>query len=237
MDKSLAQSAKRAGNIVAAIYMVSNILPTGEPLQKELRQSSLALLSVANDIAGARGESYDRKTAEINTTIKKIIAFLEVGVTLFLVSEMNFRVLRLELMALGGSYESRRMGLIDIESLLKTDRENAFGVSDTPQEKYKGHTKVIKDIKTPILINVLNKPLAPTFGAKSFIKDKSTDSEDRKSKILISLKNKEQKTIADIKNGFPDVSFKTIQRDLQSLIDSKKIERIGERRWSMYRII
>lgn len=242
MDKSLALSAKRAGNIATAIYIVSNILPANEPLQNELRKASLSLLSIANDIAGRKGESYDRQTAEINTVIKKIISYLEVGVTMFLVSEMNFRILRLELMALGGSYESRRDGLFEIESLLKS--ESHKGQEILTEEKSPKPERIIKrtendkgHLKKPLMINVLNKQLAPTFGSKSFIKDKSTDSENRKEKILNNLKNKDKKTIGDIKNDFPDVSFKTIQRDLQSLMDEGKIERIGERRWSMYRVL
>ncbi|MBP9852051.1 MAG: hypothetical protein KBC67_02195 [Candidatus Pacebacteria bacterium] len=250
MDKSLAQSAKRAGNIVAALYIVSNVLPEGEPLQKEIRKTGLSILSLANDIAGVKGESYDRQTNEINRAIKKVISYLEVGVTMFLISEMNFRILRLELMALGGSYDSRREGLIDIESVLREGREftsktpdssATVTAKDSPRES-KGH---IKDIKTepkrhspvvqkPMIINVLNKPLAPTFGSNTFFNDKPVD--DRKSKIIDSLKGKDSSTITDIKTDFPDVSFKTIQRDLQSLIDEGQIERVGERRWSIYRL-
>jgi hypothetical protein len=249
MDKSLAQSAKRAGNIVAAVYIVSNVLPHDEPLQKELRKAGLSLLSIANDIAGAKGESYDRRTAEINSVIKKIISYLEVGVTLFLVSEMNFRILRLELMALGGSYESRRDGIIDIESVLRSDKNESVVKPNNKTivlhdaETDKGHIKDIEIEKTekkePMVINVLNRTLAPTFGNKTFfkdIKDKSTGGEDRKTKILSSLRDKVSGTIAEIKTAFPDVSFKTIQRDLQSLIDENKIERVGERRWSTYRL-
>ncbi len=234
MDKSLAQSAKRAGNIVAALYIVSNILPSEEPLQKEIRKAGLMLLSVTNDIAGQRGDSYDRRTNEVMTLIKKIISYLEVGVTLFLVSEMNFRILRLELMALGGSYESRRGGLVDIESILK-DQSEEKPLKTT--ENYKGHIKDILDKgHGPLAINVLNKTLSPSFGQHINLKDKSTVTNDRKIKIIKALKNKRSLNITEIKTEFPDVSFKTIQRDLQTLIDEGTIERIGERRWSMYRL-
>jgi len=252
MDKSLAQSAKRAGNIVAALYIVSNVLPEGEPLQKEIRKTGLSILSLANDIAGVKGESYDRQTNEINRAIKKVISYLEVGVTMFLISEMNFRILRLELMALGGSYDSRREGLIDIESVLREGREftsktadNSATVTakDSPRES-KGHLKDIKTepkrhppiVQKPMVINVLNKPLAPTFGSNTFFSHKPATLDDRKSKIIDSLKGKDSSTITDIKTDFPDVSFKTIQRDLQSLIDEGQIERVGERRWSIYRL-
>lgn len=249
MDKSLIQSAKRAGNIAAALYIVSNVLPENEPLQKEIRKSGLAILAIANDIAGMKGESYDRLTGEINQEIRKAISYLEVGVTMFLISEMNFRILRLELMALGGSYESRRDGLIDIDSLLKEGREIVDVVEELSPEKSikqvgksvakpvldKGH---IKDIdKGQVTINVLNKPLAPSFGSKTFFSTETKGNDDRKTKILEKLKSRESSTITDIKTDFPDVSFKTIQRDLQTLIDEQKIERLGERRWSIYRIV
>ena len=242
MDKMLVQSARRAGNIAAALYIVSNVLPDNEPLQKEIRKSALAILSFANDIAGVKGENYDRLTNEINREIRKVISYIEVGVTMYLISEMNFRVLRLELMALGGSYESRRSGIIDIETVLRENsKEQIQEKSASPVktvENYKGHIKDIENKRTnDMVINVLNRPLAPTFGTKDFFKDKSTDLHDRKSKIINVLIGRPVSSIADIKADFPDVSFKTIQRDLQSLIDDGKIERVGERRWSMYKLL
>ena len=48
------------------------------------------------------------------------------------------------------------------------------------------------------------------------------------------IKNKENVSIKDISTLIRDVSEKTIQRELISLIDAGVVLRHGERRWSTY---
>jgi hypothetical protein len=55
----------------------------------------------------------------------------------------------------------------------------------------------------------------------------------RKDKIVEVLKSGAA-SLKDIRSHFPDVTDKTIQRDLVELIRSKKIIRLGEKRWAKY---
>lgn len=59
---------------------------------------------------------------------------------------------------------------------------------------------------------------------------------DRTSRIKTVLEAKPEATIKDLSEIITDVSTKTIQRDLNSLIDSGEVIRQGERRWSKYSI-
>jgi DNA-binding transcriptional ArsR family regulator len=59
----------------------------------------------------------------------------------------------------------------------------------------------------------------------------------RKDRILSIMRDKGQVSIKDISDIIRDVSEKSIQRDLNDLIDSGSVVRIGERRWSTYKII
>lgn len=59
---------------------------------------------------------------------------------------------------------------------------------------------------------------------------------DRSERIKTVLEAKPQATIKDIAEVITDVSEKTIQRELNSLIDSGKVVREGERRWSKYSV-
>ncbi len=60
---------------------------------------------------------------------------------------------------------------------------------------------------------------------------------DRTSRIKTVLEAKPEATIKDLSEIITDVSTKTIQRDLNSLIDSGEVIRQGERRWSKYSIV
>jgi DNA-binding transcriptional ArsR family regulator len=59
---------------------------------------------------------------------------------------------------------------------------------------------------------------------------------DRAERIKTVLEAKPQATIKDISEIITDVSEKTIQRELNSLIEKGQVTREGERRWSRYSV-
>lgn len=240
IDKLLLRSARQAESITSAIYIVSNILPEKEPLQAEIRSAGLQLIKETSDILGTEASGYVSKEVLIQRTIKRILSLLEVGAILALISEMNHRILKHELLALGGSYESRRSTVVDISGIFNPlpQLESSFGTEEEKLRlRHKGHVKDIehkgqthKFHKTDV--KSLYKSLQDNFKRQSI----STDGNERKDKIIKVIKDKEEVSIMDFKNHIKDVSFKTIQRDLQSLIDAGVIVREGERRWSVYRL-
>jgi DNA-binding transcriptional ArsR family regulator len=61
-----------------------------------------------------------------------------------------------------------------------------------------------------------------------------SDLSDRTTRIKTVLEAKPEATIKDLTDIITDVSSKTIQRDLNSLIEQGQVIRQGERRWSKY---
>jgi len=59
----------------------------------------------------------------------------------------------------------------------------------------------------------------------------------RRERILGIIRDKGQVTIKDVSTAITDVSEKTIQRELMSLINEGIIAKEGERRWSRYSIV
>ncbi len=59
----------------------------------------------------------------------------------------------------------------------------------------------------------------------------------RRDRILGIIKDKGQVTIKDVSTAITDVSEKTIQRELMSLVSDGRIVKEGERRWSRYSIV
>ena len=60
---------------------------------------------------------------------------------------------------------------------------------------------------------------------------------DRADRIKTVLEAKPQATVKDISEVITDVSEKTIQRELNSLIEKGQVIREGERRWSRYSVV
>ena len=59
---------------------------------------------------------------------------------------------------------------------------------------------------------------------------------DRAERIKTVLEAKPQATVKDVAEVITDVSEKTIQRELNSLIEKGQVIREGERRWSRYSV-
>lgn len=105
------------------------------------------------------------------------------------------------------------------------------------QEKIKDTSSVLKskiDFKKELRsLSVKKTPLITR--KKSVRKPKSNDAKDaRKSQIISILSTSETSSINDIYDQFKDCSSKTIQRDLNELIDEGKVQKQGSRRWSTY---
>lgn len=64
--------------------------------------------------------------------------------------------------------------------------------------------------------------------------DRTINKMSRQDSILALINDKKSAVIKDIVALFPDVSEKTIQRELNTLIDSGRITKRGSKRWSIY---
>lgn len=62
----------------------------------------------------------------------------------------------------------------------------------------------------------------------------ASDQSSRRARILTIIEAKGEVSIKDITDIITDVSEKTIQRELNAMIEDNQIKRIGERRWSKY---
>lgn len=66
---------------------------------------------------------------------------------------------------------------------------------------------------------------------------KQDNKNKRQDQILSFINGRKSAVIKDISTLFPDVSEKTIQRELGTLVDSGKITKRGSKRWSIYMAI
>ena len=62
----------------------------------------------------------------------------------------------------------------------------------------------------------------------------TTGGDDRRARIKTIIEAKKEATIKDISEIITDCSEKTIQRELNAMIEENIVKRQGERRWSKY---
>ena len=112
-------------------------------------------------------------------------------------------------------------------------KDNPFSnkMSDRYTDSLKG--KIIETDKGHhSLLNKNQKPIESLN--RGIIQDISLSIKARRIRIIKLVKDKKEISIKDISDHFPEISEKTIQRELVSLTNSGVFRKIGARRWSRY---
>lgn len=97
---------------------------------------------------------------------------------------------------------------------------------DTPEQSSTGHTQQRTNTQQK---RTVSEQTAASTGAAPQV--------DRRERIKTILEAKGEATIKDISEIVTDVSEKTIQRELNAMIEDSTVKRQGERRWSRYSLI
>lgn len=231
-DLYLTFFSQKVEKIVSALYLITSYFPPEESLRWQLRGKGLKLLSDTLSLKDISLSYKDKLMSDIRGLILEIISFLDISFTAKIITEMNAGILKRELELLlklmdRGFDEIRQNDAQFLErNFFKVKGDNfSLGIdsakeNDVSKGQYKGHNKLSF------------KPLN-SIEKKEKIKP-SLKKKTRKDDIL-KLFNKGQKlTIKDILQVIDNCGEKTIQRELQSLMQVGLIKKEGERRWSQY---
>lgn len=229
---------EHARKIVTAIYLLSDLFEDREPLKWSLRTKVLETMSYTGVLSRSVEPAIkDTDGSKILELVSEIKSLLDVGVLSGMVSPMNHEILSRELSVFQGNAVRHFHTLNGNQSLYT---ESLFSGFDwTRQQKqpqitqghfkrtnieYKGQKKT-ESIKEK---NVLYKDSK---------KDTDVQAQDgRKERIVQLIRDKGSVMIKDISPNFPELSEKTIQRDLLNLVSRGSIQKSGERRWTVYSV-
>lgn len=229
---------KKTEKLVTALYMVTDCMEADESLKGKLRQLGVELLS---DMYRVSTLSPIDKHLHISISLSRvyeIISFVEIANTIGFISDMNTSILKKEFVILIGELESHQSK--DKHFTFTLD-ENMFSLPTLSNnfssiDKY-NHKEGIKDKRTNYnSMSFINNKNIPSFNQnQNPVHRVSTalEKQERVSKILAIIKDKEV-SIKDISVKITDCSEKTIQRELNTLVDKGQIKKTGAKRWSKY---
>lgn len=200
---------EKGQKIIAAIYLVTNHLSDNEPLRKELRSLSVALTSAS--------------FLEQPSLLSRIEMCLGACALTGLISEKNSSII---------VYEAKQF--VQNAHEIKSPIEDIF-------DENIDHQKQQFAIKNKYLLKDIKKTKELTKGTvldkiTSALENKRTQESkiSRQEKILYFINDKKSAVIKDITTLFPEVSEKTIQRELGVLVEAGRIIKRGNKRWSIY---
>lgn len=254
--------SKKCERLATAIYLVTNFLSDTEPLKARLRSLTLDFVRDASALRIGSSSTEASVFDALRGNIGETLALLELAFIAGLISEMNFTILKREYASLRDSIDIKKASreshtdsvlgdtffgtsfreeeriftpraqsrtsvfapapaqksphqMSDRNQSVKNGEETA--ITSTPASKtHQGHTQEA----------IPSSPRATTDVAK----------EGRRTRILKLIKDSREVAIKDIVAYFPDLSEKTIQRELVAMSDSGVLKKSGERRWSRYSV-
>lgn len=216
--------------LVAACYLITDLMKDNEPLKWQIRDTGLNLLS--DNLALLRASSSDRKTIfdSVSCLSLELISLIEIAHIGALVSSMNFNLLQKEF--------SDLITLIQEKENPKA-LESSFVLSKQFLEVDKGQLDVLDNMsyKTSFTNHNTAKIMHPTPPInRSTQKDNSTIKNTNRRDAVIAYLRKinGEASVKDFVLVIPDCSEKTIQRELLSLVAEGVLKKTGERRWSKY---
>ena len=198
------QTKERALQITEALYRTTELFSDAEPLKWSLRQNALDILN-----------SGEQDLGKVEGLMKSLFLKLELASSGTFISKINFDVLKREysnLLSKMLSYKDGYQALLDnISRPIETKQISENNKTESAQSGKKLPTK-----------------------EPSYISHGEAGNE-RSGIIVNALKDKGPSSIGDLVGVFGSaISEKTIQRELNALVNAGTIKKEGEKRWRRY---
>jgi len=219
---------KKAERLAKAIHLIAPAFRNSPSLRDRLDQVAVGLVDAAILPPASARTALSRELLALSSV-------LSIARTSGMLSSMNVELIGREahqLLQEVASYEEPRLFLDDAPSLAELAKDVATaGAREARASAQASSARV--SAPAPRMHADRSRPVSDTTSDKGHIKDKNTN---RREAIKSVLKSKGPSYIKDISTVIRDVSEKTIQRELQAMVDEGEIAKEGERRWTTYSI-
>ncbi len=234
---------KKTEKLVTALYMVTDCMDTDDALKCKIRLLGVELLSDMYKINNLSPIDKKNQTDLTLSHINEILSLIEISCTIGFISEMNTSILKKELINLISEFnlndsKDKHFSFTLNQEMFDLPRPIEENPSNNRPMSFKNN---IKDKRTEYGMSFSNMSLIKK--TKTSVSD-SISKKERSDKILALIKDKQNKvgyeegvSIKDISVAFTDCSEKTIQRELNSLVDKSQIKKNGSKRWSKYQAL
>jgi DNA-binding HxlR family transcriptional regulator len=243
-EEYLAYLCDRAQKLTKAVYRVTDILSDKEPLKWEIREKSV---EVFTGTVSVKDKNFLEKISNLNK-LEGVIDDLVLLLSLFpeknSISSVNFEILKDEYLALKKIIlQQTGVNIFDDIFVTKEITPPPNGQKPIGQDNGHDNRHYIGQGQSDIVEEKKEKEepkIEPKINLKSKIKKQSygrklnSAMQNRKSKILETIRKKKKVTVGDLSGLFTEISEKTIQRDLLEMVDKGILRKEGDKRWRTY---
>jgi hypothetical protein len=223
---------KKAERLAKAIHLIGPAFVASPALRDRLDLVAVGLVDAAIEPPMTARTKLSRELLALSSV-------LGIARTSGLLSAMNAELIAREAQSLlqeVASYEEPRLFLDAAPTLAELSRDLTSERHTTRSHPQAPQTSRISPIQRSAAVPEMSQktPSREASPKGQSIGQLSDKKSDRQEAILSVLKSKGPTYIKDISTVIRDVSEKTIQRELQDLVEKGIIERSGERRWTTY---
>ena len=211
--------------ITNAIYGILDFLPDTDPLKNKAKEKVLRILENLALVSGAEGWvslKKEKASAELLDDIEILLHYLDVGKNQGWIDAMNFLIITKEYRSLKAGIKVPRGVIRQSLEITESARNNEPLISLAPER-----------LNNQLMI--MEAPAAnetPADGRnKNHSKNQSLLSPKalaRQGKILKILNEREKTQVSDLIRELPNITKRTVRRDLDDLLKQGKIKRAGE---------
>jgi hypothetical protein len=246
---------EKVEKLSTGLYMVTSYMAESEPVRSSLR---ILALSTVGHTAHISMKKLEDRYLELQKDILHITSLLKLSQTLEIMSKMNSDILIQEYEKLSQivshQKDTKDSKKINVHVLHEDDHfQSVLTGQQIQKDRLIQNQSGLKTSNT--ILSTQQKTLAGSsqnqYHTYPPLQQKSTTSSATNKKIINVQEHKERRgkrqelvlqilstdipmTIGDVAARIKGCSEKTIQRELQGLVDNKKVKRIGEKRWSKY---
>jgi hypothetical protein len=211
--------------LTSALYRVTEMFPEQEPLRFGLRDWALKILTGLAPYHFSNGTNIDLETAKTNLkNIQTLRSLIEVSQGQKWVNEINLILLDQEYSRL----EEQLSNIVEreeddskTEESVKLEKQIAVEKTSEPRVR----SVLMKENKTYDLESKRSEEL-----------NGSTASSERQDQILRMIRQQPRIQMKQIQEQLTEVTARTLRRDLEGLVQQKKINRIGRGTGTFYQI-
>ena len=219
---------QRTERLTAAVFLMTNHLPSNDPLKIEIRKNASLLLQKALACRHEMRSSTSSAVGEFQVSVRHLISLIRLLVFSGFISSQNAEVVASAADELGifASSASRS----SLSEALTISRGDLLNVPDSHKGlKDRVFIRDISGLKDNLMTSDRS-PLNPVNESMPSLTQRGTG-------IIAILRSGEELNIRDIAAHLPEYGEKTIQRELASLIMKGVVKRTGHKRWSRYSLV
>lgn len=220
--------------IINTTYKLLDFFPDGEPLKNKAKETVLAVLESLTLTSGARGWvslQKEKAAAKLLDDIEILESYLKLGKYQGWIDNVNFLILVKE-------YDNIKSQVAPPKGKIRQSLEIISGVDSSTMRGTRSmepENNPLTPREKELAVSSSESKLAAPPKAENKLPQDDNYSE-RQKKILQILAGKEKVQVSDIIKEIPNITKRTIRRDLDDLLKRGKVIRNGEWNQVVYKI-